>query len=157
MSLLGGESLLQETVTRLAPLIPAERVWVFTNEYLAQAVARQLPAVPRAQIVAEPVQRNTAPCIGLAAEMILARDPEAILGVFPSDHAVTKAKAFLKVVKLAADQACLGAIVVLGIQPRWPETGYGYMEFARPPALTPSRAFPVKQFREKPDLATAQR
>jgi mannose-1-phosphate guanylyltransferase len=157
MSLLGGNSLLQETVQRLTPLIPPDKVWVFTNEYLASAVTRQLPEVPRSQIIAEPVQRNTAPCIGLAAELIHARDPEAILGVFPSDHAVVKPKAFLNIVKLASEQARSGAIVVLGIQPRWPETGYGYMEFERPPALSPPRAFPVKQFREKPNLATAQR
>src|SRR5690242_5699278 len=64
MSLLGGDSLLQETVKRLKPLIPSRNVWVFTNEYLAAAVTRQLPEVPRRQIIAEPVQRNTGPCIG---------------------------------------------------------------------------------------------
>lgn len=152
-----GRTLLQQTVDRLDPLIPLENVWVFTNQYLAKAVARQLPEVPRSQIIAEPTQRNTAPCAGLAAELISAKDPEAILGVFPSDHAVLKPAAFRNIVRLAARHAGRGEIVVLGIRPRWPETGYGYMEFSEIPAIGPPRALPVKQFREKPSLAVAQR
>jgi len=157
MNLWGQESLLQQTVERFTPLIPSENVWVFTNEYLAKAVSRQLPAVPRNQIIAEPVQRNTAPCTGLAAELISRKDPEAVLGVFPSDQAILKPKVFLKVVRLAASHARRGEIVVLGIRPRWPETGYGYMEFTQAPALTPLQALPVKRFREKPTLAVARR
>ena len=90
MSLWGDESLLRQTADRLRPLIPPRNMWVFTNQALARAVMRQLPEVPRTQIIAEPVQRNTAPCCGLAAELVLARDPDAVLGVFPSDHAVLK-------------------------------------------------------------------
>ena len=157
MSFGDGPTLLQQTVARLRPLIPASNVWVFTNRQLAAAVKRQLPDVPSAQIVAEPLQRNTAPCAGLAAELILAQDPEAILGVFPSDHAILKPAAFRRIVRLAADNAQQGKIVVLGIQPRWPETGYGYMEFSQAPAINPPRALPVKRFREKPTLPVAQR
>lgn len=153
----GGSSLLQQTVERLRPLIPARNIWVFTNEWLAKEVLRQLPDVPRSQVIAEPAQRNTAPCAGLAAELILAKDPEAILGVFPSDQTIAKPAAFLKVVRLAARHASQGAIVVLAIAPRWAETGYGYMEFAARPAHRNSKALPVKQFREKPSLAVARR
>jgi mannose-1-phosphate guanylyltransferase len=157
MTLSGETSLLQQTVERLGPLIPPSRIWIFTNEWLRKEVARQLPDVPRAQIVAEPMQRNTAPCAGLAAELISRQDPEAILGVLPSDHLIGKPAAFLKVVGLAARQAELGRIVVLGIAPRWPETGYGYMEFPTRPADRNTKAYPIRQFREKPSLPVAKR
>ena len=156
MTLSGTTSLLQQTVERLSPLIPPSRVWIFTNEWLRKEVARQLPDVPRAQIVAEPMQRNTAPCAGLAAELIAQKDPEAILGVLPSDHLIGKPAAFLKVVRLATAEAAQGSIVVLGIAPRWPETGYGYMEFPKRPADRNSKAYPIRKFREKPTLPVAQ-
>ena len=152
-----GQSLLQQTIARLRPAIPPERVWVFTNEWLLREVVRQLPEVPRPQIIAEPVQRNTGPCAGLAAELILQRDPDAVLGVFPSDQLIAKPPAFLDVVRLAAREADAGKIVVLGIAPRWPETGYGYMEFPTRPAHRNAKAVPIRQFREKPALAAAKR
>ena len=157
MNLWGDQSLLQQTVARLAPLIPAKKIWVFTNEWLEKEVIRQLPAVPRAQIIAEPAQRNTAPCAGLAAELIGRHDPDAVLGLFPADHLIAKPRAFLRVVRVAARQAALGNIVVLGIAPRWPETGYGYMEFPARPMHRNARAIPIRQFREKPVLAVARR
>ena len=157
MNFIGGTSLLQQTVARLAPLIPAERIWVFSNELLLKQVRKQLPGVPPEQIIAEPVQRNTGPCAGLAAELILRRDPDAVLGMFPSDQTIADEHAFLKVVRLAVAQAARHKIVVLGIAPRWPETGYGYMEFSRRPARRNSQAMPVLRFREKPKLSVAQR
>ena len=157
MKLWGPASLLEQTVARLRPLIPASRTWVFTNEELVREVARQLPGVPREQIVAEPCQRNTAPCAGLAAELIGARDPDAVLAVLPSDHAIRKPGLFRSVVALAAKNAAQGAIVALGIEPRWPETGYGYIEFKKVPVLESIGALPVKRFHEKPPLATARR
>jgi mannose-1-phosphate guanylyltransferase len=157
MNFFGGASLLQQTVSRLAPLIPPERIWVFTNELLLKHVRRQLPQVPPEQIIAEPVQRNTGPCAGLAAELILRRDPEAILGMFPSDQTIGDEKTFLQVLRLAAAQAAQDRIVVLGIAPRWPETGYGYMEFATRPRRRNSQALPVLRFREKPQLEVAKR
>ncbi len=156
MNFLGEESLLQQTVARLHPLIPAERVWVFTNEILVKQIRRHLPDVPAAQIIAEPAQRNTAPSVGLAAELILTRDPEAVMGVFPSDHVIGKPALFRRIIRLAAHHALDGSIVVLGIEPRWPETGYGYMEFASRPAHRNRQAVAVKRFREKPDLRTAK-
>ena len=157
MKLSGQSSLLQQTVARLHPLIPPSRTWVFTSENLVRRVRRELPDMPRAQIVAEPCQRNTAPCVGLAAELIAARDPEAILGVFPSDHTILKPGRFRRAVAMAARQAAQGAIVVFGVEPRWPETGYGYIEFRSPPSLDTLKAYPVKRFREKPSLPTARR
>ncbi|MBI4479590.1 MAG: mannose-1-phosphate guanylyltransferase [Acidobacteria bacterium] len=150
-------SLLQQTVARLRPVIPSQRIWIFTNEWLLKEVVRQLPEVPRQQVIAEPVQRNTGPCAGLAAELILRQDRDAILGLFPSDQLMTKPAAFLKVIRLAARHAAGGSMVVLGIAPRWAETGYGYMEFPSRPAHRNAKAVPIRQFREKPALAVARR
>lgn len=153
----GDRSLLQETVERLAPLIPAERIWILTNEHLRAAIRKQLPGVPARQILAEPAQRNTAPCLGMAAQIIYRQDPDAVLGVFPADHHISKPGAFRPFVKAAfAAAAKQEVLVTLGIEPRWPETGYGYLEFpegARAGERTPRQ---LSRFREKPDLATAR-
>lgn len=157
LSLVGDRTLLQATVDRLEPLVPADRTWVFTNQELRGEVASQLPQIPKRQIVAEPVPRNTAPCLTLAAKILLEQDPEAVLGVFPSDHLIARPARFRQFAKAAWKDAERGHLVVLGIQPRWPETGYGYIEFpdgVKPGSLKP---LPVRRFREKPDLRTAKR
>src|SRR6478672_13321315 len=99
LSIVGERSLIQSTVDRLAPLIPAERLWVLTNEHLREEIVRQLPAIPRRQILAEPAQRNTAPAIGLAAQILHSVDRNAVMGVFPSDHVVGKPAVYRKVLK----------------------------------------------------------
>ena len=157
LQVIGGRTLIQQTVDRLAPLLPPERLWVLTNDYLRDEIVRQLPAVPPAQILAEPAPRNTAPAIGLAAHILRSIDPDAVMGVFPSDHVVARAARFRRLLRAALRAAAAGRIAVLGIQPRWAETGYGYIEFPRgttPGSLTPA---PVLRFREKPDAATARR
>src|SRR3974390_551578 len=125
LQFLGAETLIQETVARLEKLVPRERVWVLTNEHLRAEIARQLPGVPKRQILAEPVQRNTAPPIGLAAKVLHDADPDAVMGVFPADHHIGKPAAFLKVVRAAYRAAAAGRMAIIGIQPRWAETGYG--------------------------------
>ena len=157
LNVLGEGSLLQQTVERLRPVIPPDRIWVFTRDSLKKQVARQLPHVPRRQIIAEPVQRNTGPCIALAARLLLEQDPDATMGVFPSDHVIGKVSRYLTVLRAAARAASEGKLVVLGIQPKWPETGYGYIEFpqmTRPGVLKPH---PVVRFREKPSEKAARR
>jgi mannose-1-phosphate guanylyltransferase len=131
-------------------------MWVITNEYLRDEIVRQLPEVPRRQILAEPAQRNTAPCNGLAAHMLASMDPDAVIGVFPADHVVLKPARFRRLLGPAYRAADRGNMVVLGIEPRWPETGYGYLEF--PEGTTPGglETVPVRQFKEKPDEATAR-
>lgn len=157
LNFFGDRSLIQQTVDRLAPVIPPERIWVLTNDHLRAEIIKQLPEVPRRQILAEPVPRNTAPAIGLAAEIMASLDPKAVMGVFPSDHVVTKPARYLRIVRPAFQEAERGSLVVLGIEPRWAETGYGYIEF--PDGVTPGRAaaYEVASFREKPDAATAER
>ena len=153
----GDSSLLQQTVERLRPLIPDERIWIFTNELLRPAIEAQLPDVPRRQIVAEPEARNTAPCIAMAARLIEQADPGAVMAVFPSDHLIGEEQAYLDVISGAARAAESGEhLVVLGIEPRWAETGYGYVEFPEGTRAGGFHAIPVVQFREKPNEKTAQ-
>ncbi len=129
--MVGRRSLIQATVDRLAPLIPPERIWVLTNDHLRDTIVGQLPEVPAQQVLAEPAQRNTAPAIGLAAQILDSIDPQAIMGVFPSDHVVGKPARYRAVLRAAFKGAAAGRLMVVGIQPRWAETGYGYVEFPR--------------------------
>jgi mannose-1-phosphate guanylyltransferase len=157
LRLFGDRSLIQQTVDRLAPVLPPERVWILTNSHLRDEIARQLPEVPKRQILAEPAQRNTAPAIGLAAQILHGLDPESIMGVFPADHVIGKPRQYVRLIQAALKAARAGKIVILGIQPRWPETGYGYIEFPKGVKPGGSVPLPVKRFREKPDAATAAR
>jgi mannose-1-phosphate guanylyltransferase len=158
LAVVGEDSLITQTVARLRPLIPPRRMWVITNRYLRNEILNQLPGVPPSQVIAEPVERNTAPAIGLAAYLIRRVAPDAVLGIFPADHVIGEEDEFLRVLRTAAQGAARGSIVVLGIRPRWPETGYGYVQFSkRPPAGGIPRLRSVARFREKPNLATARR
>jgi mannose-1-phosphate guanylyltransferase len=156
LSFTGDRTLIQQTVDRLKEVLPPERIFVLTNPSLRAEIVRQLPEVPKRQIIAEPAQRNTAPAIGLAAHLIAQQDPDAVMGVFPADHVITKPKRFLKFVRAAYAGAAKDQMVVLGIQARWPETGYGYVEF--PPGFAAGGTTPldVVSFREKPKLENAK-
>ena len=156
LNVAGERSLIQATVERLAPVVPPQRMWILTNEYLRRTIIRQLPEVPANQVLAEPLQRNTAPAIGLAAHILRSLDPDAVMGVFPSDHVVGNPGRYRAVLRAALKAAAAGNLMVVGIQPRWPETGYGYIEFPR--ATKPgAEALPVRRFHEKPELANAKR
>ncbi len=148
-------SLIQETVDRLRPVLAPERIWVLTNDHLRDEIVRQLPEVPAGQILAEPAQRNTAPAIGLMACILESLDPEAVLGVFPSDHLIAEPERYLSLVRRAFETAEEGRLVVLGIQPRWAETGYGYIEF--PEGVQPGTGLAVttQKFHEKPAAEVA--
>lgn len=154
---LGERSLIQQTVDRLRPVIPPARIWILTNPHLRAEIVRQLPEVPPKQILAEPAQRNTAPAIGLAAHILESIDPEAVMGVFPSDHVISKPARYLRFVREAFRTAAQGQIVVLGIQPRWPEPGYGYIQFPKAVRAGSLQPVPVRRFHEKPDLRKATR
>jgi mannose-1-phosphate guanylyltransferase len=155
LPLFGERSMIQQTVDRLRPVLPPRNIWVLTNHHLRAEILRQLPELPARQILAEPAPRNTAPAIGLAAQILNGLDPDSIMGVFPADHLIAKQQAFLRLLKPAFRAAAEGKLVVLGIEPRWPETGYGYIEFpkgVKPGGRTPQ---PVRSFREKPGETTA--
>lgn len=153
----GERSLIQQSVDRLKSVVPAENIWIITNEFLQSEIRKQLPEIPKQQIIAEPSQRNTAPCIALAAHILYELDPEAVLGVFPADHLIVKEAHFRAFVKAAFRAAETETVVVLGIQPRWAETGYGYIEFPKNVKPGYAEAVPVTSFREKPDEKTAKR
>jgi mannose-1-phosphate guanylyltransferase len=124
LALDGERSMIQQTVERLKPLAALDKTWVITNEFLAEEIADQLPGLPAEQIVQEPVARNTAPACGLAAFLIERDNPEAVLGIFPSDHVIADEPRFLKALQRGIAVAAAGEnIVVLGIEPSRAETG----------------------------------
>src|SRR5436305_677220 len=101
LTVTGERSLIQETVDRLTPLIPPERIWILTNDFVRDEIVKQLPEVPAGQILSEPAQRNTAPSIGLAAHILRSIDPNAVFGVFPADHLIGNPKRFLSLLRTA--------------------------------------------------------
>ena len=155
LRLFGDRSLIQQTVDRLRPVLPPERIWILTNDHLRGEIADQLPEVPKKQILAEPAARNTAPAIGLAAHVLQSIDPDAVMGVFPADHVIAKSREYAKLLRAAFRAARQGEMVVLGIAPRWPETGYGYIEFPADVHAGARDPMRILSFREKPDASTA--
>jgi mannose-1-phosphate guanylyltransferase len=158
LALDGDRSMLQQTVERLRPIASHEQVWVITNELLAGEIEAQLPGVPRGQIVEEPVARNTAPACGLAAFLVEKSNPDAVIGVFPSDHVIGDEPRFLKVIERGVQLAASGDVmVVLGIEPTRAETGYGYIETGdEGPVEVADGALHVRRFTEKPSRNRAE-
>ena len=149
----GKQTMIQQTVNRLLPLAPAKRLWVITNDDLRGAIARQLPRLNRQQILAEPAGRNTAPAVGLAAFLLLRTDPSAVIGMFPSDHVVGDEKRYRETIARGVEIAAAGEnIVVLGIRPSRPETGYGYIEAG---LKVDGNQLHVRRFTEKPEAQRA--
>jgi mannose-1-phosphate guanylyltransferase len=152
LALDGKRTMIQQTVSRLLPLARARRFWIVTNEDLRPAIIQQLPKVPKRQVLAEPVGRNTAPAIGLAAFLLLRDTPDAVIGMFPSDHVIANERRYRETLQRGVEIAASGPnIVVLGIQPIRAETGYGYIETGG----AQDDALRVRRFTEKPDAAKA--
>ena len=150
-----AKSMIQETVERLKPLASSRHFWIITNEDLRDPIVQQLPGLDPQQVLAEPVGRNTAPAIGLAAFLLERQDPNAIIGMFPSDHVIFAEDHFRRNIQRAAAIAASGAnIVVIGIPPAWAETGYGYIEAG---TAADDAVRPVKRFIEKPPSEVAQK
>src|SRR5690348_17314234 len=162
LNIVGSDTMLEQTATRLAPLFPPSRQWVVTNSEQAAAVRKQMPRVPASHILAEPIGRNTAAAIGLAAAHLLygglGKENDALMAVLPADHYIAKQARYLRIVRAALHVAhSAGSLVVLGIPPSRPETGYGYIERARAKEVDADGvpAFSVRQFTEKPALPQA--
>src|SRR5207245_10180781 len=133
LALDGKQTMIQQTVARLLPLAPPKSFWIITNGDLRAAIARQVPRLSKKQIIAEPVGRNTAPAIGLAAFLLLRHDPDAVIGLFPSDHVLEHEKRYRDVIAHGIQIAAAGDnIVVLGLRPNSPETGYRYIVSGSP-------------------------
>ena len=153
----GPRTMLQETVERVGPLVPLDRLYIVTSGEYSEPVAQQLPALPREHIVAEPSGRGTAASIGLAAALIVARDPDAIMGSFHADHVIEDPEGFRRALGLAEELARQDYLVTLGIQPTFPETGYGYIRFGdRLTHRDGLGGHVVEQFVEKPKREVAE-
>jgi mannose-1-phosphate guanylyltransferase len=153
-----GETLIQMTYNRFERIIPAENIYVVTNQQYRDLVKEQLPALTDEQILCEPARRNTAPCIAYASYKIMQKDPEANFVVAPSDHVILQEENFLKVISsaLKASEAN-GHLLTLGIKPHRPDTGYGYIQFKEEiPFPENPRIKKVKTFTEKPALEMAR-
>lgn len=149
-----GETLIQKTFSRLSKIIPAENILILTNERYKDLVLEQLPQATEGQVLLEPAMRNTAPCILYASLKIQKQNPDALIVVAPSDHWIEDENAFLSNLKQCFDFCNENpALLTLGIQPTFPNTGYGYIEYDKTDETAIKQ---VKQFREKPDYATAK-
>jgi mannose-1-phosphate guanylyltransferase len=150
--------LLNLTLDRIEKLIPFENQIIVTGDAIADAVHQSAPQIPYSNILSEPLRRNTAPCILLAAKLIAQRDPDAVMCVLPSDHLIGQTDEFLSILENAAQLAASqDVLITLGITARYPETGYGYIEFGNEAGTIQGRAYHrVAAFREKPNKETAQ-
>lgn len=149
-----GETLIQKTFSRLSKLIPMENILILTNEKYNDLVLSQLPQVKQEQVLLEPAMRNTAPCILYASLKIKKMNPDAVMVVAPSDHWIEDESAFIDNLQQAFDFCEKeNALMTLGIQPTFPNTGFGYIEYDKSSENTMKK---VSQFREKPDYETAK-
>ena len=149
-----GSTLLQKTFSRLAQLIPTENILILTNEKYNDIVLAQLPELSQEQVLLEPAMRNTAPCILYAALKIKKQNPNAVMVVAPSDHWIEDERAFTQNLQQCFDFCAQeNALLTLGIQPTFPNTGFGYIEFDKQDSNAIKK---VNQFREKPDYETAK-
>ena len=159
INIVGKSNMLQQTVERLRPLIPADRIWTVTNDEQAGALRNQVPGSSRKRVLAEPLGRNTAAAIALAAVHVRhAAKGDALMAVLPADHFIGQPRRYRQIVGAAVDVAReQGRMVVLGIPPSRPETGFGYIERGdRPFTVDGFQAFPVRRFTEKPELSVAR-
>ena len=149
-----GETLIQKTFSRLSKLIPEENILILTNEKYNSIVLEQLPMVKQEQVLLEPAMRNTAPCILYASLKIKKQNPDAVMVVAPSDHWIEDESAFAKNLQHCFDFCSKeNVLMTLGIQPTFPNTGFGYIEFDKNDKNAIKK---VNQFREKPDYKTAK-
>lgn len=150
-----GRSLLQMTFDRFNEMTSADKIWVVSNEKYEGLIQEQLPELEDYQILLEPEKRNTAPCVAYAAYKIMKKDPNAVLVVTPSDHAIFKEKEFEKIIATAVEASEESErLITIGIRPNRPETGYGYIQYHSEPGIPVKK---VKTFTEKPEADLAQK
>lgn len=158
LNITGHKTMIQATVDRITPFIPPERIMVVTNSLYVDELKRQVPSMTQNQILTEPVGKNTAPCIALAAYKLRKIDPDAIMVVLPADHLIGKEQEFLDALEAAVAMVSNDAhLLTFGIVPNRPETGYGYLKIGEPlQKISGKTVYKVAQFVEKPNLATAE-
>ena len=152
-----GNSMIQETLARVAPLTTPEQSWVVTGQKMAPLAQEHLPSIAPDHILREPIGRNSAPAIAWAAGTIARRDPQAVMATFSADAVIANVEGLRQTLRLAYELAEQGRLVTIGIKPTTPETGYGYIRFAAEVQEGYDyQAFAAERFVEKPNLATAQ-
>jgi hypothetical protein len=153
-----GKSMIQHTVERLKELVKIENVYIVTNELYVNLVKEHIPSIPNKNIIVEPVAKNTAPCIGLAAEHIAKKNPDSKMIVLPSDHLIRFNEIFIDTLKIALEVVEEGDnLATIGITPNYPETGYGYINFKKSDTLKDIKnVYEVLKFVEKPNLEVAK-
>src|SRR5580658_658062 len=162
VTLLGSRSFLQQAVDRVLPLVPLKNILIITNAVQAPEVRRQLPKLPKANVIAEPVGRDTCAAVTLGAAVVGQRSTSAIMAVLPADHVIPEEKKFQQVLADSFDVAGRGQVIVtIGIKPTEPATGYGYIRVGNelPPPQGVKRYkttfFKAEQFVEKPNFDRA--
>ena len=158
LPIIGERTMLQNTVQRLLPMVPAENIFVISNQVQYDGIVQQLPMLPKENIIIEPRPKNTAACIGLGTVLLQQRAADEVMVVLPADHLIDDDHIFretlLNAGKIAAEQKVL---ITIGIQPTYPATGYGYIQYSHESvAAGPATAYRVKTFAEKPNLETAK-
>ncbi|AOZ93296.1 mannose-1-phosphate guanylyltransferase [Paenibacillus crassostreae] len=158
LNISGNKSMIQQSIARLEKLVDISQIFIVTNELYAELIKAQIPHLPLANIIIEPVGRNTAPCIGLASIIIEERFPDSTMIVIPSDHIIENEEGFIQILETAVEVAQDNSnLVTLGIQPTYPETGYGYIESSDQfELINQLSVHKVSKFVEKPNLETAQ-
>lgn len=156
LALVGGETMIQQTVARLEGLVPAERLLIVTNKRLVAPMAAQLPELDVARILGEPCKRDTAPCVGLAALLVALNDPDATMAVMPADHLIGPPEVFRSALNEAEQlvEQDPARIVTFGIRPTYPAEIFGYIECGE--QLPHASAFKATRFREKPARSIAE-
>lgn len=158
LRLTGPESLLHNTVGRMSGIIPKDQIVVVTSQQQLELITPHLPGVKDSNIVVEPMPKNTAPCIGLAALHIQRMDSDGIMVVLPSDHRISDVKKFQSVIQTGIELVQQNdSLVTIGIPPNRPETGYGYIQVKSQNSHLPEGVHTVVTFAEKPNRSTAER
>lgn len=164
LSLVGDKSLIRQTVDRVLPLIPIEKVFIVTLEAYREQTLEHIPELPRENLILEPEGKNTAPCIAYGSLKINAKDPDSVTAVLPADHAIGDDEAYREALSFAYKASLQklangdAPLITLGVEPRSPETGYGYIKSGKEEISSSNglKVFKALEFTEKPELETAK-
>lgn len=156
LKVVNNKSFLRNTVDRVKPIISKENIYIVTNEEYLDKIQQELPEINKENIFAEPANKETATCIGLSAVKLLKKDKDAVMIVLPSDHFIEGEKEFLDTLEQAVEIAeKRRGLVTIGVNPTWPETGYGYIEMGQRINMGIA-TFRVDRFTEKPNVEVAK-